>query len=207
MKLERFTEVPGGYQWKNKSVLAWHNSVESSITPDPVYYQLRQIEIQRLGCGAWVTETGSSQLDLSDEFGFSWMHWGYKWFSNVTWDNPGLFRTEGPYDPCLGTMDQCLDTEIVKTYARIYPQAVAGQLIEFVFDSVSNRAQLRYSIRPGCQKPTEIFIPLKWRFQNGFNAILSPDGLASWSLEGNLLKVVHSTPVRSAILTVTILPK
>lgn len=65
------------------------------------YYPMRMGEIKRLGCAGWVTETGSGDLDIADEYALSWMHWDYKLFGNKTWDSSGLFKTSGPYDKVL----------------------------------------------------------------------------------------------------------
>jgi hypothetical protein len=84
-----FEHVPGGDAFRNRSILAFHNSPVESVIPEKNYYPFKVKEMLRLGCGAWVTETGYPQLDIADQYGFSWMHWDYKWFANVTWDNPG----------------------------------------------------------------------------------------------------------------------
>eukprot|EP01126_Amoeba_proteus_P050857 TRINITY_DN6044_c0_g2_i1.p1 TRINITY_DN6044_c0_g2~~TRINITY_DN6044_c0_g2_i1.p1 ORF type:complete len:390 (+),score=56.93 TRINITY_DN6044_c0_g2_i1:99-1268(+) len=84
-----YTDVPGGVNFRNKSILSFHDSVRPDITPDEKYYGFKKAEIARLGCGTWVTEVGSTQMEVLDEYGFSWMNWDYKWFANTTWDNPG----------------------------------------------------------------------------------------------------------------------
>ena len=49
------------------------------------------------------------------------MHWDYKWFSNLTWDNPGLFHNDG-FETCKDrdSLDKCLDRNQAKTFSRTY---------------------------------------------------------------------------------------
>jgi len=53
-----------------------------------------------LGCVAFLTETvGSDCLNTADDNGISYIHWGYKLYSNWTWDNEGHFKSNG-WDTC-----------------------------------------------------------------------------------------------------------
>ncbi len=64
-----FTHVPGGDQFRNRSILAFHNSVLPPLTSDAKLYDLKMAEVRRLGGGGWVTETGDTQCDLADQHG------------------------------------------------------------------------------------------------------------------------------------------
>ena len=46
-------------------------------------------------------------------------------FACVTGDNPGFFHIDG-CTKCEGGMEECLNTEAVLEYSRVYPAAVAG---------------------------------------------------------------------------------
>ena len=175
-----FEHVPGGNDYRNRSVLAFHNSIAEDLDPEKNYYPYKAEEMQRLGCAAWVTETGTPQLDIADQFGFSWMHWDYKWYANVTWDNPGtspksflapflqtpflgIWKTNGSYLPCTGGVDDCLDVAAATGYSRVYPQAIAGRQSTYSFDSTANVFRLTYTIEPSCTLPTEIAVPTRFR--------------------------------------------
>jgi endoglycosylceramidase len=107
-----FTHAPGGSEFASKSVLSFHNSVIPDHFGEPSYYEKRIKEIERLGIAGAVTETnnGDVKLDLSDEYGLSWMHWAYKVYSGWTWDNCGLFACD-----CTSTnINDCVKpTEVV----------------------------------------------------------------------------------------------
>lgn len=87
-----FVNAPGPALFSNKSVLAWHCSVLPDWTPDPKYFGWKQSEMKRIGVGGWITETGSATTDLEDMTQLSWMHWDYKWFSNLTWVRKYVFN-------------------------------------------------------------------------------------------------------------------
>ena len=53
---------PGGDNFKNKSVLFFHNSPKSDVTPDEDGFKLA--EIQRLGIAGFVTEINNNGHDV-----------------------------------------------------------------------------------------------------------------------------------------------
>lgn len=183
-----FKHAPGGAQWANRSVLSFHNSVFSSLTPDPKYYELRLFEAQRLGVAAWVTETGSDQqLLLADQYMLTWMHWDYKWYSNWTWDNSGLF-TASPngWEPCADrtNITACLVPSSAQFYARPYPYAVAGQVLSFFFNTTSVEAELVYVPSAGALAsgaPTQLYVSQSWWFTGGVSVSVDPPGAATWA--------------------------
>jgi len=56
-KFENFYHAPGGNEFKNKSVLAFHNSVDKKILADTEDYEKRVLQANRLGVGYMLTET------------------------------------------------------------------------------------------------------------------------------------------------------
>jgi endoglycosylceramidase len=205
-----FTQPPGGAQWANKSVLSFHNSVLPRITPDAEYYAWKQAEAQRLGVGLWVTETGGGQLTLLDDYRLSWMHWDYKWFSNLTYDNPGLFKTNGPFEPCVqrDSMDACLDRSAVPTWARTYPKAVAGSINSFTFNATTLLFTLSYEVDPACQLPTVVFASETWNYHNGFTVTIDPPSAAVYNyFPPDHAVITHISPVARRNITITLTPR
>jgi hypothetical protein len=43
----------------------------------------------------------------------------------VTGDNAGFFKIDG-CTKCVGGMDECLNTDAVMEYTRVYPESIAG---------------------------------------------------------------------------------
>ncbi len=203
-----FTSNPGGERWLNKSVLAFHASVLPNITPDEKYFGWKKSEMVRLGTGGWMTEAGEGQFHQLDEFKISYMHWDYKWFSNLTWDNPGLYLNNG-YETCQerDNMAACLIVDQVKTYARTWAKSVAGVTTSFTWNKDARVAVLDYVINPACKEPTIIFVSTKWNYADGFDVVISPTNVATWTFEDDHVVVQHIAPVVAQTVTVTITPK
>ncbi len=199
-----FTSNPGGERWVNKSVLAFHGSVLPNITPNDKYFSWKKSEMQRLGTGGWMTETAQGKIPLLEEFKISYMHWAYKLFSDLTWDVSGLFQVSG----CdRNNMSACLLTDQVEIYTRTFAKSVAGVTSSFTVNNDARVAVLDYVINPTCKEPTIIFVSTKWIYADGFDVIISPTHLATWTFEDDHVVVQHIAPVTSQTLTVTITPK
>jgi hypothetical protein len=151
-----------------------------------------------------VTETGDSQLDALDAHQLSWLHWDYKWFSNWTWDNPGLFKTSADgLRPCAdrGNFSACLDEDQVRLYARPYAVAVAGTMVSFAFNASTAVATLVFKPDLAITAPTELFVPREWYYADGVDVLVQPAG--EWKLDGTLLTVVAAA---AETTTVTLTP-
>merc|ERR1719481_223307 len=179
-----FTHPPGGQDYRNRSVLAFHNSVQSQVTSHEDYYDLRWGEIQRLGIAGFVTETGDCCLDLADEmtkWGYSWHHWAYKLYGAWTWDSHGLWNLQDDNNYDCPELSSCLNVDTVKTYARTYPAAVAGTGEYFYFNSETDEALLVYQPDPNIEEPTVIRVPVNWRYQERQLTVnISPEGVAQY---------------------------
>ena len=200
-----FEHVPGGAQYANKSVLSFHNSVAGGLVPDSEYYVKRQAEATRLGCGAAVTETGTGQQDLLDQHLFNYMHFDYKWYSNWTWDNPGMFLTNG-YETCADrtNITACLNVNDVKQNSRVFARAVAGTIQSFQFNSTSLVGQLHFLSDVTCTAPTEVFIPTRWLYPEGVKFEVTPASAVKAELQGDVLFV--TALVDKTAITVTVQP-
>lgn len=123
-------------------------------------------------------------MDLADEigkWGYSWHHWAYKLYGAWTWDSHGLFNLGDDNNYNCPDIESCLNVENVKTYARVYPSAVAGTGKYFHFDDETNEAVLVYQPDPSIESPTEIRVPVKWRYQNGVSVNITPEGVTRWN--------------------------
>lgn len=163
-----FTHAPGGKEFADRSVLSFHKSIAPNAIKEPYYYDKKFKEMERLGVAGAVTETNTEQghinFDLADQYGLSWMHWGYKKFSNWTWDDDGLFdrscTSQNPYD--------CAIASTVKNYARTYPRAVAGDTVRFNYNDTTGDAMLEFAPNFDCELPTEIFLSETWVYKEGY---------------------------------------
>lgn len=191
-----FTHPPGGKEFANKSVLSFHNSVLPDNFTEPYYYDKKIKEMERLGIAGAVTETNQGEdgikFTLSDFYGLSWMHWAYKRYSGWTWDSSGLFDSS-----CTSSnIYDCINNGSVKSFARTYPRAVAGQTLNFTYNDTTYDASLEFVPDENCKLPTEIFVSESWIYTNGFSVDVS----------GPLASKVSWTNPKKNIIHVTVSP-
>lgn len=179
-----FTHPPGGFEYSNRSILSFHNSVQTQIASHEELYDFKWGEIQRLGLAGFVTETGDCCLDLADEiskWGYSWHHWAYKLYGAWTWDSHGLFNLGDDNDYDCPTIESCLNPDRVRLFARTFPAAVAGTGKYFHFNDATDEAVLVYQPDPSIDQPTLLRVPVQWRYESGVQINISPAGVASWN--------------------------
>merc|ERR1719300_895457 len=179
-----FTHPPGGLEYSNRSILAFHNSVQTQIASHEEVYDFKWQEIQRLGIAGFVTETGDCCLDLADEiskWGFSWHHWAYKLYGAWTWDSHGLWNLGDDNNYDCPTVETCLNWERAKFFARVYPEALNGQGHYFNFDDATSEAVLVFQ-PSGSPEPSLVKVPVAFRYPDGFQVSIAPEGVAEWNL-------------------------
>ena len=66
-------------------------------------------------------------------------------------------------------------------YARVFPAAIAGTGKYFTFNGETSEALLVYQPDPSIEGPTELRVPVSWRYEAGPQIDISPAGLADWS--------------------------
>ena len=171
-----FTEVPGGAQWRNKSVLSYHLYFPMPDFSLPVQYWARQEDMRRLQCGGFLTEFGIQKcngcgdvqptviMDAADEHKQSWLYWEYKPFVGYKTGHSSSFWLPN------GT----LDIAMAKTISRTYPLAVAGHVVNMSFnvstqpDGTNAVFRLSYVTDPNVRSAvTEIYCNDALHYPNG----------------------------------------
>jgi hypothetical protein len=59
-----FNSTPGGQQWANKSVLAYHYYIPPQLSLNGTF-AIRMLDIERLQCGAFLTEFDADNLTVA----------------------------------------------------------------------------------------------------------------------------------------------
>ena len=90
---------------------------------------------------------------------------------------------QGNDDYDCPTLESCLDEDEVLIYARTYPSAIAGSRTYFHFNFTNSEAILVYQPNQDIQQPTELRVPVQWRYKTGVEVVISPTGLASWNFK------------------------
>lgn len=199
-----FMHPPGGEDYRNRSVLSFHNSPKSGVTPDEEFYSFKLAEIKRLGIAGFVTETNNNGhdvmglLDDIHKYGWSWQHWAYKRYGCITGDNAGFFHIDG-CTKCEGGMKECLNVDAVMEYTRVFPEAIAGEGRYFHFNPKTLDSTLIYQPNEMLRSSSTILrVPASWLYTEGFKVNISPSDVAEWDagccdIKANSTIFIHLT--------------
>lgn len=206
-----FEEVPGGADFKNRSVLSYHyyHLPDGPSGPVEINFEIRQQDLKRMKCGGMVTEFLTSAGNLSntlktmsvaDKYLQSWIGWDYKPYypphRKQLSKKPSLWNDKGP-DPIY-----------VQNTSRTYPQAVAGHAKSYNFNPQTLEFHLIYEVGTDCiAKITEIY-----RNEDQYEAIgggylvsLEPELAAKWSSpRKNTINIEHH--INSGTISLVIIP-
>jgi len=214
-----FDNVPGGEDYRNRSVLDYHfYKPPSAVGPDQ-YIKARMKDMQRLKCGGFLSEfattwpvptntpfhdikTTLSTVQAAQNATQGWTGWAYKVFHPNTGRHP---MTPGTFSMFLpnGT----LDVDLLSVLTQPYPKAVCGRTIFNYFDPVKRTFDLVYSHRI-CSLPTVIYFNEELHYSKGYEVDHSSDG-ADVYINGEsknhlIIKVVGQENV---IVRITLKPK
>ncbi|KAJ3092327.1 hypothetical protein HK102_008477 [Quaeritorhiza haematococci] len=207
-----FTGVPGGRDYRNRTVLSYHyyNPKPNIFSIDKTFRE-RMLDVQRLGCGmmltefdiAWANGEGIPRLyeylSKADDFLQSWIGWEYKPFFPMTGYGDSLF------DPETGEIRH----EMVRIYARTFAHAVAGHLQSVSFDMKTGVFRMQYlpsmdedgsngnsGDGEDLSRVTEIRIHRSLWYPRGFTVQIFPEDWASWraSEDNNNLILIEHVP-------------
>ena len=187
-----FSSVPGGPDFRNRSVFSYHyycwildvsrqhqdyNFFDRAVCDNllgPLVFDTAMSNVRRLGGAAFMTEFGLCDPDgrrnstatvecefvisLAERSAQSWTYWDSSFF-----DGGGNIRQN-----------------VVTTFARVYPQAVAGKLIRSVFNATTLVFRMRYVHDATIIEPTEIVIPRLHYLRGFFVAVSWP---MQWSFD------------------------
>ncbi len=155
-----FSEVPGGNNFKNRSVLSFHHYSPPNL-PAKGSIDRANGWAKSLGCAAFLTEVDTPtigkhdapvhSLDEADRQWVSWIGWEYKPFFKITGWHTSFYDKHGAVQ-----WDNVLHS-VGRTYAR----AVAGIPTRHVFDPDTGNFVLSFT----CNDPqavTEVFAHPKW---------------------------------------------
>eukprot|EP01084_Bolivina_argentea_P149859 261739_1 len=206
-----FTHVPGGVQYSNKSIFAFHYYA-NSVSRDQYFYDRTYDGYVILNATSFLTEFGvvqshhmSETLDYCDQYLISWSGWTYKIFDGVL-----------PNGICTGCdhgvwgSDGHLRTGVVKDLARTYAQKVAGKTILMKFDWANEgNFTLVYEMNTNIVEPTVIYTSLEFWYTKGFDLQILPVNIVTFKMYGNFIEIynVDDDKYNGETLTVTITPR
>ena len=193
-----FTQVPGGELYQNRSVLSYHY-YEPPDFNKRFQFEVRKEDIVRLRCGGMLTEfwtAGSTSkalkdmyeiMDITDEKMQSWMGWLYKGYGC---DKNHLGCLISP----RGDKTAALHEIWLQNTSRTYPQAVAGETVQYKYDKTTHKFDLSFRVSSHCKSnETIVYINEKLHYPKGYNVVVSPSGSVAWHQVGNKLLINHAT--------------
>ncbi|KAJ3104943.1 hypothetical protein HDU97_008691 [Phlyctochytrium planicorne] len=177
-----FTDVPGGYGYRNLTALSFHyykfKNGGANVSPITQCFKDRKRDAKRLGSGLLMTEffvpweEFYPAIELADSEGISWMTWEYKPFYPITGVGNSFFDQE--------TGELMADS--VELYSRSYVHAIQGSLIPGSFHFDKNTFELKFGFwaDPAVGGPTEARIQRAIYYPHGINVTIFPPQLATW---------------------------
>ena len=207
-----FKQVPGGAEYRNRSVLSYHY-YEPPDFNKKYQFEVRAEDIKRLGCAGFATELlvvsdtakGLSDMyelfDICDEHMQSWTGWDYKPF----YARLGCSESDAK---CLDRSSR-LNHIYVQNTSRTYPQAVAGYTKGFRFDKNTKKFTLSFAISSNCQSTESlIYFNKDLHYPKGVNVIVNPKGSATWQQNGNFILFAHDKRLPTGcVINISISPK
>lgn len=195
-----FTQAPGGPEWSNTSVFAFHYYEPPQFKNSSQFdFKLHIRDAERLGTGRMLTEFGAPSYNptydvdagSADSHLLSWILWEFKSYCQEDaqssswpsqWGKFGACRTGYggvTWDESSGQPDKDSYTHI----ARTYPTAVAGKIHSFTFDHTNSSFSLSYSLSLSCAMPTEIYVDETFHYPNGLQVQVQPSDTmqAKWT--------------------------
>ena len=179
-----FTEGPGGNEYNDKQMLSYHMYcplITSSerrrilcMKEQKYYFNKRMDDIDRLGCGGFMTEFGAVDngtygidilnytTDLADTHFQSWTYWQYKYFDD-------LVACQECYNQSLYSESGQLELNKVRALSRTYAQKIAGKPINMFYNTTDSSFRLVYSINSSIKEPTVVYINEQLNYKNGYN--------------------------------------
>lgn len=199
-----FTEVPGGKQYQNRSVLSYHY-YEPPDFSKKLNFEARLLDLKRLKCGGFLTEMFTvgtdfnsmfEMFDLCDKFKQSWHGWMYKSYGCVE-QNLG----------CLNMSSPGKESIQVANTSRTYPQAVAGHTHSYTFDIKTKVFILVYETVGSCKSGrTIVYFNKNLHYPNGYRYEIYPNFKVTLSENEYFLYLDEVNKVPNTVVTFKLFP-
>ena len=196
-----FTHVPGGDEYRNRSVLSYHYyCIILSLVPvpgnstipvfdrvlcddveGPALFRSVQTDIGQLGGSAFLTEFGGCDgSPTCDEQ----LDWGLTAADQYlqSWAFWGHF-----YE----------DSVAIKRVARVYARAIAGRPLSMQFLASARSFYLTYEIDTSIKQPTEIFVPSIQYPQSSYN--ITVNEVLKWKVDPTNPNVILVQPTEQIL--------
>ncbi len=191
-----FTQVPGGNDYRNRSVLSYHyyctilqlipvpgnktipafDRVLCDDVEGPALFRSVQTDLSQLGGSAFLTEFGGCDESQTCDDQLYW----------------GLDRADQFLQSWAFWGDVLGHAPTIKRIARIYARAIAGKPVAMQYIANERIFYLSYYIDPTIKQPTEIYIsPIQFPQQN-YNVTVS--AALKWKIDPTNANIILVEP-------------
>jgi len=195
--LNTFEHVPGGDDYRNRSVYSYHIYCLSNRLGDPVNEPLCEVlgaleynhqlfSIKRLKTGGFMSEFGAMSADRpidvanikfmtnqADSMLQSWTWWQFKSYGDIT-------TQASPDTESFYYANGTLQAAKVKLLSRTYAYAVQGRPIEMQFVPDSAQFTLSFAYDITVTLPTEIYYNSEFYYPRGITLRIQPTSV-TWN--------------------------
>jgi len=218
-----FTAGPGGADYNDRQAFAYHiycplqdPTAAKEVVCEGInaeFLAMRRTDAERMGTAMIMTEFGAAEdttadifaleknVELADKFRQSWMYWQFKYFEDLTTCTP---LGESMYDE---SGEIC--TNKLTVLSRTYPQATAGAVISYDFNTHTAEFNMQYTPRATVSSTdaadsltTQIYYNSDLFYAHGIKVELS--GSASTVVNVVCPKLLSTTTVLSLVQTASV---
>ena len=191
-----FNHVPGGQIYSNKSVLSFH-FYDNPTTENDYFYNRSKKGIE-LNSTSFMTEFNidvtqynqmSITMDYADKYLMSWIGWEYKPFAGSLLNGTCTGCGYGIFD-----INGNIQIPVVKAISRTYPQKVAGNTKNIIFDWKNNgNFNMSFIMDTSIKEPTIIYTNNKYWYQNGYDLIIkAPQNSLTYKQYDNYIEIYNT---------------
>eukprot|EP00392_Amoebophrya_sp_AT5.2_P001498 g1500.t1 len=166
-----FSHAPGGEEFKNRSVMAYHyyTPPQGENTSAGYYHNWVVPNAERLGTGQMLTEfdraTPEQDFANFENFGLSWAWWEWKSFCKETKNTKNSLSQYAAWGSCKtgygGVFPADSDRPAISLFGklvRMYPQALQGAFVRSFYNVSSFQLDLEFAVDPGIQAASLLHI-------------------------------------------------
>jgi len=205
-----FTSAPGGVEFADRSVFAYHFYEPPQFTNE-LYFRQRLNDAKRLSVGSMLTEferaNGEDAIDadpftktaaVADEFLQSWAMWEMKTFCKESEESLVSDSQQAVYGSCKTGYGSRLiwkeDSEELnplpcEKLARTYAQFTAGNATKMSFDALSKRFELHWQQDANIASPTIVYVDTLFNYPHGVKVTVTPAHLFRAIQQGNRIAI------------------
>eukprot|EP00659_Diplonema_papillatum_P001197 gene1197-1856_t len=207
-----FKEAPGGAEFADRSVSAFHYYTPPQKEGASLkYFESRLKDAKRWGTGFFLTESdqwagGTDAFANAESMGVSWGAWEWKDFCKETNETVNSSSQDAAWGACKtgygGIVHPTNGTTTATnlySLARTYARAVAGTFLRASFDFDTSVYTVTYQTNPAIKLPTEIFF-YPPRYRGKPNITIDPPGALAYTFTNNTV-LLHPAAARTDDVT------